>query len=70
MDAIHQLFSQRLQPNFDGAPPEQRLSPRAMNFGQRLVREKANFNRANDFLLISRRDFRRGLCIEFFQDVM
>ncbi len=67
MDAIHQLFSRGLQPDFDGAPPEQRFSRRAMNLGQRLVRQKANFNRADDFLFIRGRDFRRGLCIEFFQ---
>ena len=41
-----------------------------MDLGQRLVREKATFNRADDFLLIRRHDFRRGLCIEFFQDSM
>jgi len=63
MNAIHQHFPRWLQSDFNCPPARQRFPRGAVNFGKWLVSEKANFNRANYFLFVRRRNFSSGLSV-------
>src|ERR1051326_5652998 len=59
-----QGFAFWLQANFKNAPASQRPSSRLMYLGKRLLRQQANFDRANQFLFISRRNLCGGCSVE------
>src|SRR5579859_1291605 len=56
MDSIAQRVARRLQTDLHGAPTQQRSARCTMDFGERFLRQQANFNRPNNFLFIRRCD--------------
>src|SRR5262245_9854958 len=64
MDALIERFTRRLQADFEGAPARKRRPPGAVHFRERLSREDANLDRADEFLFVGRSDLLRSARIQ------
>ena len=59
--------ARRLETNFEDAPAGERSSSGAMDFGEGLSREQANFYGADEFLFVGGRDLICGLRIQMLE---
>src|SRR5215475_753370 len=70
INAVSQGIPRWLQTKLDGRPSNERLARGTMNFRDRLLREEAYFNGADNFLLVGGRDFVSGFCVQLLQNLM
>ncbi len=70
MNAQVECFARRRQSDLQRAPALQRRAGGAVHFRERFLREKTNFDGANEFLLIGRRDLAGGFWVQARQHPM
>src|SRR5260370_15090692 len=70
MNPLVQSFAARGKADLESAPTLQRCPAASVQFGERHFGEKANFDRANQFLFVGSGDFFSSLGIEARQNAV